>query len=146
MTLFSMKKFLVMVFCSLLSTTVNAGGPYTTCPYSPQMATFLGRDLVLGTYGYDFSGTTVETCPYPQFPIQTYYGEGDGNGVFFQACMAWAGSFGSANDGNEVKAKKTGCTFYKEGFYKKASEKWECCNLADCNSACVRHIVMCCVR
>ena len=137
MTFFSMKKILVVMFCSLLFKTVNAGGPYTSCPTS-----------VLGTAGYDFSGTTVETCPYPQFPNQTYYGGGDGNGVFFQACMAWADS--SPSLANGVKVKKTGCTIYKEGLYYSSSSKYECCNLADCNLACVRHIddviVMWCER
>ena len=132
MTFFSMKKILVVMFCSLLFKTVNAGGPYTSCPTS-----------VIDD-GYDFSATPVETCPYPQFPNQTYYGGGDGNGVFFQACMAWAGSFSNTYG----QAKKTGCTFYKEGFfygssYTISSNKWGCCNLADCNSACVRHIVTC---
>ena len=136
MTFFSMTKFLVFMFCSLLSKTVNAGGPYT-CPYS-----------VLGAFGYDFSVTTVgnstvETCPWPQFPNQTYYGGGDENGEFFHACMVWAGSFSNTD---EVKTKKTGCTFYKEGLYNGPSQQYECCKLADCNSACVRHIVMCCVH
>ena len=122
MTFFLMKKFLVVMFCSLLFKTVVA-----SC-----------SDL--GSYGYDFSATPVATCPYPQFPNQTYYGEGDGNGVFFQACMAWAGSFSNTYD---VTSKKTGCTFYKEGLFYSSTHKYECCNLADCNSACVRHIVTC---
>ena len=132
MTPFSMKKILVVMFCSLLFRTVSASGPYASCPSG-----------VLSYYGYyDFSVTTDKTCPYPQFPTPTYYGGGDGNSVFFQACMVWAGSFGNTN---EVKSKKTGCTFYKEGvFYLPlALRKYECCNLADCNSACVRHIVTC---
>ena len=132
MTLFSMTKILVVMSCSLLSTTVNAGGPYTNCPSS-----------VLGSYGYDFSATPVKTCPYPQFPNQTYYGGGDGNGVFFQACMTWAGSF---SDTRAATAKKTGCTFYKEGLYKSSSYKRGCCNLANCSAACVRHIIVCCMR
>ena len=74
--------------------------------------------------------------PWPQSPNQTYYGGGDGNSVFFQACMVWALN----------PIHKTGCTFYKEGFFYSSSYKKECCNLADCNDACVRHIVMCCVR
>ena len=74
--------------------------------------------------------------PWPQSP-PVYYGGGDGNSVFFQACMEWAGTDTS---------KQTGCTIYKEGFFYSSSQKWGCCNLADCNSACVRHIVMCCVR
>ena len=135
MTFFSMKKILVVMFCSLLFKTVNAGGPYTSCPTS----VFSSSGELSG---YDFSGTTVETCPYPQFPTPTYYGEGDGNGVFFQACMTWAGS-SSGSSTNHVSYKKTGCTFYKEGLYKSSSSTYECCNLADCNAACVRHIVTC---
>ena len=123
MTFFLMKKFLVVMFCSLLFKTVVA-----SCSN-------------LDSYGYDFSVTPVATCPNPQFPTPTYYG------VFFQACMTWAGSFIDTPGGtNEVKSKKTGCTFYKEGFFYSSSYKQECCNLADCNAACVRHIVMCCVR
>ena len=75
--------------------------------------------------------------PWPQSPNQVYYGGGDGNGVFFQACMVWAGG---------DSYKQTSCTVYKEGFYRSEETMFECCDLADCNSACVRHIVMCCVR
>ena len=75
--------------------------------------------------------------PWPQSPNQVYYGGGDGNSVFFQACMVWAGSNSD---------KQTGCTIYKEGHFYDSSKKWGCCNLADCNEACVRHIVMCCMR
>ena len=75
--------------------------------------------------------------PWPQSPNQVYYGGGDGNSVFFQACMIWAGGNGYKN---------TGCTNYKEGFFKEGFGTWGCCNLADCSTACVRHIVMCCVR
>ena len=75
--------------------------------------------------------------PWPQSPHQVYYGGGDGNSVFFQACMVWAGS---SSD------KQNGCTLYNEGFFYNSDFKYECCNLADCNTACVRHIVMCCVR
>ena len=127
MTFFLMKKFLVVMFCSLLFRTVNAGGPYASCPTS----------VLIVPLGYNFASTPVETCPYPQFPNQTYYGEGDGNSVFFQACMVWAGSNSD---------KQTGCTIYKEGHFYDSSKKWGCCNLADCNEACVRHIVMCCMR
>ena len=74
--------------------------------------------------------------PWPQSP-PVYYGGGDGNSVFFQACMVWAGG---------TSYKETGCTIYKEGFFWNSDNKWGCCNLADCNTACVRHIVMCCMR
>ena len=75
--------------------------------------------------------------PWPQSPNQVYYGGGDGNSVFFQACMIWAGSDGD---------NQAGCTYYKEGLYYTSSKKYECCNVGKCNSACVRYIVMCCVR
>ena len=75
--------------------------------------------------------------PWPQSPNQVYYGGGDGNSVFFQACMEWAGT---------DTFKQTGCTYYKEGYFYDSYNKRGCCNLADCNEACVRHIVMCCVR
>ena len=97
MTFFSMMNFLVVMFCSLLFKAVNAGGPYADpCPYNP----------------VSYPATPAETCPWPPSPNQTDYGEGDGNGVFFQACMVWAGS--------EV-SKQTGCTIYKEGFEYRSS-------------------------
>ena len=69
--------------------------------------------------------------------VEREHGGGDGNSVFFQACMEWAGT---------DTPKQTGCTIYKEGFFYSSMFKWGCCNLADCNDACVRHIVMCCTR
>ena len=69
--------------------------------------------------------------PWPQSPNQVYYGGGDGNSVFFKACMIWAGS-DAVNDA----VKQTGCTYYKEGFFISSSDKWGCCNLADCKTAC----------
>ena len=99
----------VLVLFSPLFKAVDAGGPYANqCLNVP-----------FAEAEYDFSTTSLETCPWPQHPHQVYATQNQNN-LVLQMCNAYAALSTATTTLTAAQAKTAklvGCVIYNEGFF-----------------------------